>query len=102
MSKTKRKQRPAGEPAAEASPLSKAFMWFVVVTCAAVLLVLIWYARGILAQLKLVGDSAGASTRLLTGLFVVMTFGGFVAAALWAALKKALGRESEKSGGKNG
>lgn len=98
MSRTKRKPRPAGGPAAKATPLGKAFMWFVVVTCVAVLLVLIWYARGILAQLKLVGESAGASTRLLTGLFVVMTFGGFVAAALWAALKKALGRDREQNG----
>ncbi len=103
MSKGKRRQRAASEQSAEAPPLGKAFMWFVVATCVAVLVVLMWYARGILGQLRLAGDNAGASTRLLTGLFVVMTFGGFVAAALWAALKKALGRGDDKGGnGSNG
>lgn len=93
MSNGRRKQRAGNEPSAGAMPVGKAFMWFVVATCVAVLVVLMWYARGILGQLRLAGDNAGASTRLLTGLFVVMTFGGFVAAALWAALKKALGRD---------
>lgn len=100
MSKTKRK-RDASSASGEQSPpspIGKAFMWLVVATCVAVLLVLMWYARGILSQLRLAGANAGASTRLLTGLFVVMTFGGFVAAALWAALKKALRRDREKNG----
>jgi hypothetical protein len=52
-----------------------------------------WLARDILQQLSALGEKGGASsTRLLTGLFVVMCFAGFVAAALWAALKKALNR----------
>ncbi|MBI2513362.1 MAG: hypothetical protein HYV96_15395 [Opitutae bacterium] len=71
-------------------------MWFVVLTCAAVLAMLIWYARGILGQMRLVGDNAAASKRLLIALFVVMTFGGFVAAAFWAALKKTLGCEGKR------
>lgn len=96
MSNGRRNQRAGNGQPAEATPLGKAFMWFVVATCVAVLVVLMWYARGILGQLRLAGDNAGASTRLLTGLFVVMTFGGFVAAALWAALKRALGRDEKK------
>jgi hypothetical protein len=99
MSGGRRKQRVGNEKSPEVTPLGKAFMWFVVATCVAVLLVLMWYARGILGQLRLAGENAGASTRLLTGLFIVMTFGGFVAAALWAALKKALGRDGEKRNG---
>ncbi len=100
MSRGKRRRDtpPASGSPASPSRIGKVFRWFVVVTCLAVLLVLMWYARGILAQLRLAGENAGASTRLLTGLFVVMTFGGFVAAALWAALKKALGRDGEKNG----
>lgn len=99
MSKAKRKTGAGngrGDAATPPTPLGKAFMWFVVATCVAVLLVLMWYARGILGQLRLVGENAGASTRLLIGLFVVMTFGGFVAAALWAGLKKALGRDEKR------
>jgi hypothetical protein len=61
----------------------------VVVTCAAALGMLLWLARDILAQLRALGDAGGAaSTRLLTGLFVVMCLAGFVAAALWAAVRK--------------
>lgn len=61
----------------------------VVVTCAAALALLLWLARDILAQLRALGDAGGAaSTRLLTGLFVVMCLAGFVAAALWAAVRK--------------
>lgn len=71
-------------------------MWFVVATCAAVAIVLIWYARGILAELRLVGNDANASTRLLIALFTVMCLGGFVGAAFWAALRKALGREEKR------
>lgn len=96
MIKPKRPRGPSPAPqprSAPQTPLGKVFMWFVVLTCAAVLAMLIWYARGVLGQVRLAGDDAAASTRLLIGLFVVMTFGGFVAAAFWAALKKALGRE---------
>ena len=92
MSRAKRKQPPAPPPPA---PPGKVLMWLVVVTCVAVLSVLIWYARAILGELKLVGDNATASTRLLIALFVVMMFGGFVAAAFWAALKKALGKTED-------
>jgi small neutral amino acid transporter SnatA (MarC family) len=82
------------EPAApNAKPVSKVMMWAVVVTAAAALILLMILARDILAQMRLLGGSGGAaSTRLLTGLFVVMCFAGFVAAGLWAALKKALGK----------
>jgi hypothetical protein len=72
-------------------------MWFVVATCAIVIVLLMRLARDILAQLQALGGSGGASsTRLLTGLFVAMCLAGFTAAALWAALKKALGRDRAK------
>ena len=74
------------------SPLGRAFMWFVVLTCAFALGLLMWLARDILQQLSSAEQSGASGTRLLTGLFVVMAFAGFVAAALWAALKKALNR----------
>jgi hypothetical protein len=71
-------------------------MWFVVLTCVAVLVLLMRFARDLLSQLELLGGQGGAaSTRLLTGLFVVMCLGGFTAAATWAALKKALGRDKK-------
>ena len=79
------------------TPLGKALMWLVVLTCVTALGLLMWLARDILQQLSLVGEEGAAvSTRLLTGLFVTMCFAGFVAAALWAALKKALGRDERK------
>jgi hypothetical protein len=69
-------------------------MWAVVATCAVVTVLLMRLARDILAQLQATGGSGGAtSTRLLTGLFVAMCLAGFTVAALWAALKKALGRD---------
>jgi hypothetical protein len=72
-------------------------MWFVVVTAVGALVLLLQLARDILGQLQDLGEQGGASsTRLLTGLFVVMCLAGFVAAALWAALKKGLGREKQK------
>ena len=72
-------------------------MWIVVATAVAALVLLLQLARDILGQLDDLGEQGGAaSTRLLTGLFVVMCFAGFVAAALWAALKKALGRNGKK------
>lgn len=69
-------------------------LWLVVATCVVVIVLLMRLARDILAQLQTLGGSGGASsTRLLTGLFVAMCLAGFTVAALWAALKKALGRE---------
>lgn len=92
----KRERRDQSAQAAP-SPVGKALMWLVVVTAATALVLLMFLARDILAQLQELGGQGGAtSTRLLTGLFVVMCFGGFVAAALWAALKKALGRDAKK------
>jgi hypothetical protein len=85
------------EPPPAASPLGRVLMWAVVITALAALVLLMFLARDILAQLDELGGKGGAaSTRLLTGLFVVMCFAGFVAAALWAALKKVLGREGKK------
>lgn len=72
-------------------------MWLVVFTATVVLLLLLRLAREILAELQSLGGAGGAaSTRLLTGLFVAMCLAGFTVAALWAALKKALGREEKK------
>ncbi len=88
MKKPRRNEPPAG-----ATPVGQVLMWVVVATCVAVLVLLMTMAREILAELQTLGDSGGArSTRLLTGLFVVMCLAGFTAAALWAAAKKALGR----------
>ncbi len=89
MSRRRHRQAP---PAAK--PAGKALMWAVVLTCALVTVLLLRLARDILAQLQALGGSGGAnSTRLLTGLFVAMCLAGFTVAALWAALKKALGRD---------
>lgn len=78
------------------TPIGKALMWLVVVTCVVVLFLLMQLARDLLGQLELLGGQGGAaSTRLLTGLFVVMCLGGFTAAATWAALKKVLGRDKK-------
>lgn len=86
--KPRRKQN---EPAPK--PVGKLMMWAVVVTALAALVLLLMLARDILAQLRLLGGTGGAaSTRLLTGLFVVMCFAGFVAAGLWKALRKVLGK----------
>lgn len=72
-------------------------LWIVVATCVVVIVLLMRLARDILAQLQTLGGSGGASsTRLLTGLFVAMCLAGFTVAALWAALKKALGREKKE------
>lgn len=72
-------------------------LWLVVATCVVVIVLLMRLARDILAQLQTLGGSGGASsTRLLTGLFVAMCLAGFTVAALWAALKKALGREKKE------
>ncbi len=88
------RKRPASPPPAAPTPVGKVFMWIVVATCVAVMYLLMKMAREILAELKTLGGTGGAqSTRLLTGLFVVMCLGGFTAAAWWAALKKALGRD---------
>lgn len=71
----------------------------VAVTCAAALGLLLWLARDILAQLRGLGGAGGAaSTRLLTGLFVVMCLAGFVAAALWAAVRPRRPRDGSGNG----
>lgn len=91
------KQKRRNNPPAPPAPTSKPLKWFVAATATAALVLLMVLARDILGQLKDLGSQGGAaSTRLLTGLFVVMCFAGFVAAALWAALKKALGRGEKK------
>jgi hypothetical protein len=95
VSKAKR-QRDSSPETPSPTPVGRALMWFVVLTCAVVIGVLVWYARGILAEIRLAGNNADASTRLLIALFTVMTFGGFVGAAFWAALRKALGRDTKK------
>ncbi len=89
------RKRPASPPPPAApTPAGKVLMWVVVATCVAVMFLLMKMAREILAELKTLGGTGGAqSTRLLTGLFVVMCLAGFTAAAWWAALKKALGRD---------
>lgn len=91
-----KKARPAA-PAAK--PVSKAALWAVSLTGLAALAMLMVLARDILAQLRLTGGSGGASsTRLLTGLFVVMCFAGFVGAALWKVLPRLFGKgEDPKS-----
>lgn len=87
------KKKKDAKPAENPKPASKLLMWAVVATAGAALVLLMVLARDILAQMRQLGGSGGAaSTRLLTGLFVVMCFAGFVAAGLWAALKKALGK----------
>lgn len=84
-------------PPAKLSPANQVLLWAVVATAVAALVLLMFLARDILGQLQdLKGEGSSASTRLLTGLFVVMCFAGFVAAALWAALKKVLGRDAKK------
>jgi hypothetical protein len=88
--KKKKSKTPADE---QPKPANKVLMWAVVVTAAAALILLMILARDILGQLRQLGGSGGAaSTRLLTGLFVVMCFAGFVVAGLWAAVKRALGK----------
>lgn len=98
MKKNKRNQQ--GGTADGTTPptlIGKALMWFVVLTCAVALGLLMWLARDILQQMSALGEQGGAAaTRLLTGLFVTMCFAGFVAAALWAAVRKALGRGEKK------
>ncbi|MDP2138489.1 MAG: hypothetical protein Q8J74_11625 [Candidatus Didemnitutus sp.] len=72
---------------------SKVLMWAVVVTAAAATVLLLRLAHDILDQIRVLGELGGnASARLITGLFVVMCFAGFTAAALWAALKRVFGR----------
>ena len=84
---------------AQGKAVSRPLMWLVVLTATVVLVLLLQLARDLLEQLKLLGGQGGAaSTRLLTGLFVVMCLAGFVAAALWASVRKALGRGTKKSG----
>lgn len=73
-------------------PASKILMWAVVVTASAATVLLLRLAHDILDQIRVLGEQGGsASARLITGLFVVMCFAGFTAAALWAALKRAFG-----------
>ncbi|MBA4138709.1 MAG: hypothetical protein C0518_15495 [Opitutus sp.] len=86
-----------GKRAAPVSaPPAKWLMWIVVATCVVVIVLLMRLARDILAQLQSLGGTGGASsTRLLTGLFVAMLLAGFTIAALWAALKRALGRDGQ-------
>lgn len=84
--KSRRSEKPV-------SPPNKAVYWAVALTAAAALVLLLVLARDILGQLKQTGGHGGASsTRLLTGLFVVMCFAGFTAAALWSVGKKLLGK----------
>ncbi|MDP1578737.1 MAG: hypothetical protein Q8M02_00565 [Candidatus Didemnitutus sp.] len=65
----------------------------VVLTAAAALVLLLLLARNLLAELNALGGQGGsASTRLLTGLFVVMCLAGFTATALWTALKRVWNR----------
>lgn len=91
MKKSRRNAPPAG-----AQPVSKFLMWIVVATCVAVIVLLVTMAREILAELQSLGETGGAqSTRLLTGLFVVMCLAGFTAAALWASVKKAMKRDEK-------
>lgn len=93
----KKKRTGKTSPTAAPSPAGKVLMWLVVATCVAALVLLMFLARDLLGQLQDLGGQGGAtSTRLLTGLFVVMCFAGFVAAALWAALKKILGRDEKE------
>ena len=88
-----------GRKSPEPAPPGRALRWAVAITCIAALALLMRLARDILAQLQALGGSGGAaSARLLTGLFVVMCFGGFVAAGLWATLKQILGRRDGKRG----
>ena len=82
-----RRRRPPAPPPPRPA-LGGVLRLLVVVTCAAALGLLLWLARDILAQLRGLGGQGGAaSTRLLTGLFVVMCLAGFVAAALWTAVR---------------
>lgn len=95
MKKEKRTKRNT-DAETPATPAGKALWWCVVFTCVAALVLLMWLARDILGQLTGATEKSSVeSTRLLTGLFVVMCFAGFVAAALWAALKKAWGEKKE-------
>ena len=90
----KKKRAEKSSPSDAPTPAGKVLMWLVVATCVAALVLLMFLARDILEQLQdLRGQGGAASTRLLTGLFVVMCFAGFVAAGLWSALKKILGRD---------
>jgi len=83
--KKHRKPQPAPQPP------NRILFAFVGLTAFAALVMLVMLARDILAQLRQTGGAGGAqSTRLLTGLFVVMCFGGFTAAALWAVIRKFL------------
>lgn len=79
-----------------AKPASKVALWAVSLTGLAALAMLMVLARDILAQLRLTGGGGGsASTRLLTGLFVVMCFAGFVGAALWKVLPRLFGKNGD-------
>ena len=98
--KAVKRKSPKAAPAPK--PANKFLMWSVVITSAAVLVLLSMLARDILAQLRQLGGSGGAaSTRLLTGLFVVMCFAGFVAAGFWGALKAALRNPARDTREKN-
>ncbi len=84
------KRRPKPTPP---KPPNRLLMSLVVLTAATALVLLLLLARNILAELNALGGEGGsASTRLLTGLFVVMCLAGFTATALWTALKRAFGR----------
>lgn len=93
-------KRGRAKPAPAPAPVSKGLMWLVAATCLVVLGLLMVMAREILAELRALGSDGGAqSTRLLTGLFVVMCLAGFTAAALWAAAKKAFAAgDAERKG----
>ena len=93
------KKRRSPEPAPK--PAGKFIFALVGLTAAAALVMLVILARDILAQLRQVGGAGGAeSTRLLTGLFVIMCFAGFTAAALWAVIRKFLDAGGKPDDGK--
>lgn len=95
MKKPSPKKRTASAGPAPASP-GKPMYWAVALTCVAALVLLMRLARDILAQLQAQAPAGGAgSTRLLTGLFVVMCLAGFVAAGLWKVGGKLRGGEKK-------
>lgn len=92
-----KKSRASKSTTPEAAGPGKPMLWAVAVTCLAVIVMLMRLARDIIAQLQALGGTGGAaSTRLLTGLFVVMCLAGFVAAGLWKVGGKLLNRERPK------
>lgn len=94
----KSNRRGKAETTTPPTAIGRVLMWIVVLTCVTALVLLMWLARDILQQMAALGEQGGAAaTRLLTGLFVTMCFAGFVAAALWAALRKVLGRGKKSS-----